>query len=167
MRQQLSAMGARVELVEGPDLLTLVITAPPERLSELVALQQRQLSDPLANVTDADLDAARDELVAGSVDPERNLWRAAAAALFPDGHPYHPAPGDLSAHSLDDVRAFAEAAFTPKRLMLTLDADFSQLDDPKKSIQRMMRGERIALAPIVAPPDPKSMVDGAGEDSES
>lgn len=163
VRQQLSAMGARVELVEGPDLLTLVITALPEQLSELVAMQQRQLSDPLANVTDADLDAARDELVAGSVDPERNLWRAAAAAMFPDGHPYHPAPGDLSLHSLDDVRAFAAKAFTPERLMLTLDADFSQLDDPKKSIQRMMRGERIPLAPISVPAPPPPAEEGEGE----
>ncbi|MFT4974655.1 MAG: hypothetical protein ACI8S6_000538, partial [Myxococcota bacterium] len=123
VHQQLEAMGVRYDLIEGPDLLTFSATAPPELLPALLALQKRQLTDPLANVTQADLDAARAELLAGSVDPDRALWRAAASALYPDSHPYHPAPGDLSAYTLADIRAFAARAFRPERMMLTISAD--------------------------------------------
>lgn len=138
IHQQLAALGARYTLVDGPDALTLSMVVPSAKLPSLLALQQRLLREPLANVTDADLQHARQEWQDATLDPDQTLWRAAHAALAPADHPYQ---GSNATPSLDEVQAFTASAFSTERVMMTISADLSALDNPQKSIQQALNGD--------------------------
>ena len=59
--------------------------------------------------------------------------------LFPKGHPYHGAVigsmADLSAASLDDVKAFFKAFYTPSNATLTIAGDYDE-KQVKKLVER-------------------------------
>jgi zinc protease len=60
-------------------------------------------------------------------------------SLFPPGHPYHGAiigsMQDLSAATLDDVKAFFQAFYAPSNATLTLAGDF-EIDEAKAQIAK-------------------------------
>lgn len=156
VHQQLQALGIRHTITDGPDLLTISLVAPPTLLPDLLAIQGRQLTDPLANLTDADLAVARRDVEAARLDPDTMLWRGAAAALYPAAHPYNPSLGDLSSHSLSAVQDYAQRAFSPAGLMMTVTADFSAFPSPKDSIQRAIAGDTAGFFPAPADADAAS-----------
>jgi len=86
-------------------------------------------------------------------------WIYLSEALFPPGHPYHHSVigshADLSAASLDDVKAFFREYYVPANAVLTVVGDF-QPDQTKKLIQEYFGGAegpggKRAAMPVAQP----------------
>jgi zinc protease len=90
-------------------------------------------------------------------------WQYLGEALYPPGHPYrHTAIGsheDLTAATLDDVRAFFQQYYVPANAVLAVVGDFDE-KSIKAQIERYFGpvpgGERSA-APSVKTPEPRAI----------
>lgn len=91
--------------------------------------------------------------------PYGMVWKYLAQALYPEGHPYHHTTigshADLTAASLDDVKAFFTRYYVPANAILTVVGDFDPVTT-KALIARyfgpIAGGERVA-APVAKMPE--------------
>ena len=85
--------------------------------------------------------------------PYGRAYETLAAALYPEGHPYHwPTIGsmaDLSAASLEDVTSFFRTYYAPNNATLSIAGDFRP-DSVRAWIERYFAG--IPRGPALPPP---------------
>jgi zinc protease len=94
--------------------------------------------------------------------PYGMAWKLLGEQLHPVGHPYHhPTIGsheDLSAASLDDVKAFFAQHYVPANAVLTIVGDFDEAEAVKLATRyfgHLPGGQRTPW-PSVAAPTPKA-----------
>jgi zinc protease len=108
-------------------------TVPSNQLEPVLWLEANRMGRLLPAMTQQKLDTQR-EVVKNerrwSMDnqPYGTWWEKLPALCFPDEHPFHHSligsMEDLDAASLDDVRHFFEAFYTPQNAVLTIAGDF-------------------------------------------
>jgi zinc protease len=172
---RLRALGATAEnALTGHDSTVYFALVPREALASLLLLEAGRLVDPLAGVTQVDLDVER-EVVRNEQRERDSSGNSALArqalleAVFPGDHPYaRPTGGTeqtLARITLAGLRDFAARNYRPARTSLVIIGDFSppQLALALASLPRALRGGSGAaaaaegptatLAPM-EPPDP-------------
>ena len=106
---------------------------PSEYLERVLWLESDRMESLLGALTQAKLDNQRDvvknERRQNYEDRPYGLaFKHLANNLFPKGHPYHHLPigshADLTAASLDDVRAFFKRYYCPANAIITITGDF-------------------------------------------
>jgi zinc protease len=101
----------------------------PEQLRRLLSLEVERMKDPLAGVTQAELDTEKEVVVSEMRQrrqgfAELDALEALDARLFGAGHPYSRSIGghDRSIRSITmaDVRAYVERLYRPERAIMTI-----------------------------------------------
>jgi zinc protease len=108
-------------------------TVPSNHLEMALWLEANRMGKLLPAMTQQKLDTQRDVVKnerRWSMDnqPYGTWWEKLPALCFPEHHPFHHSligsMEDLDAASLDDVRSFFEAFYTPQNAVLTITGDF-------------------------------------------
>jgi zinc protease len=108
-------------------------TVPSNQLELVLWLEANRMGRLLPAMTQQKLDTQRDVVKnerRWSMDnqPYGTWWEKLPALCFPPEHPFHHSligsMADLDAASLDDVRHFFEAFYTPGNAVLTISGDF-------------------------------------------
>jgi zinc protease len=108
-------------------------TVPSNQLELVLWLEANRMGRLLPAMTQQKLDTQRDVVKnerRWSMDnqPYGTWWEKLPALCFPPEHPFHHSligsMEDLDAASLDDVRLFFKAFYTPKNAVLTIAGDF-------------------------------------------
>lgn len=152
---RLEALGVEFDGRTGADSTDFHAVGDPEQLEALLAVEAARLRDPLAGVGEAELRREREVLVqelATRGDPgsaaAQVRWLTARAL---PGHPYGRAetPASLRAITLEDVRAFARAHYTPAGAVLLVVGP-----TPAAEVRRRAAAALDALAGAPASPVP-------------
>ncbi len=125
---RLLAAGVRFDSIGGADAIEFSARGTPDRLSAVLSIEEERLRDPLAGVTEGDLHEEVDGLVRELSDPARPIGEGTElqwlvdAALPPGPYrrPPRGTPRSLRSISLEDLRSFCKAHFTPDRLILAV-----------------------------------------------
>ena len=129
----LEPIGARVNGTTNTDRTNYYEQVPSEYLERVLWLESDRMESLLGALTQAKLDNQRDvvknERRQNYEDRPYGLaFKHLANNLFPKGHPYHHLPigshADLTAASLDDVRAFFKRYYCPANAIITITGDF-------------------------------------------
>jgi zinc protease len=134
-------------------------TVPSNQLGLILWLEANRMGYLLGGMTQEKLDTQRDVVKnerRWSVDnqPYGTWWERLPALAFPENHPFHHSligsMEDLTAASLEDVRAFFAAYYRPNNAVLTIAGDFDR--DEAMALVRSHFGPIPAGPP--APPLP-------------
>lgn len=169
---RLEAAGVEFEGRTSADATDYHAVGEPEQLDALLQVEVDRLRDPLAGVGEAELRREREVMVqelALRADPASAAaqvqWLTARA--LPD-HPYGrtETSGSLGAITLEDVRAFARAHYTPANLVL-LVAGPAPPDEVRRraaaALGALASGAPAPATPPVPPPDLSAPVQRALE----
>jgi zinc protease len=133
----LEPIGARVNGTTNTDRTNYYEQVPSEYLERVLWLESDRMENLLPVLTQAKLDNQRDvvknERRQNYEDrPYGMAFKHLVNNIFPKGHPYHHLPigshADLTAASLDDVRAFFKRYYCPANAMVTVVGDFNSAD---------------------------------------
>ena len=129
-------------------------------------LEADRMGGLLASMTQEKLDLQRDVVKnerrqSYENRPYGGFWEAAAAALYPPGHPYSwttiGSMADLSAATLDDVSGFFRRYYAPNNAVLVVAGDV-QADSVARTVERFFgaipRGPEVARPGLPIPPIP-------------
>ena len=131
----LSPIGAAVNGTTSNDRTNYYERVPREYLEMALWLESDRMENLLPALTLEKLNNQRDvvknERRQSYEDrPYGMFWLRAFDALFPKGHPYDHTPigshADLTAASLDDVKAFFRTYYVPSNAVLTIVGDFDR-----------------------------------------
>jgi predicted Zn-dependent peptidase len=112
-------------------------TVPSNQLELILWLEANRMGYLLDGMTQEKLDTQRDVVKnerRWSVDnqPYGTWWERLPALAYPEEHPFHHSligsMDDLTAASLDDVRAFFAAYYRPNNAVLTITGDFEKAE---------------------------------------
>lgn len=153
-------IGGRVNGTTNVDRTNYYQRVPKEYLERVLWLESDRMENLLPVLTQEKLDNQRsvvkNERRQSYEDrPYGMVWLRMYEGLYPKGHPYDHTPigshEDLSAATLDDVKAFFKEYYVPSNAVLTLSGDF-EIADAKQLITTyfgsMPSGQRAAK-PIV------------------
>lgn len=154
----LAEAGGESNAWTGHDWTAYTAAAPADALERLLYLESRRMADPLAGVSDDDLDNQLSVVLS-----ERSLARgggrtdrAIAETLYPPGHPLAgPVLGDPDALfeiTRPEVEAFLSAWYQPRNAILVLGGDFDP-DEAIESIERWFGGLESTEPPARAQTD--------------
>jgi zinc protease len=127
--QRLQADGVAFNAFTVHDATVYFETGKPDQLRSLVSLEIERMKDPLAGVTQADVDLEKEIVVSELRErdqgyPEGAAYEALEARLYGAGHPYHRSVGGTEASvrsiTMADVTSFAARLYRPERAILTL-----------------------------------------------
>jgi zinc protease len=150
----IQAAGGTLNATTWLDRTNYFETLPSHELELALWLEADRMGGLLPAMTQEKLDNQRDVVKnerRWSVDnqPYGDWDERIQALAYPEGHPYHhPTIGsmqDLSAASLDDVRAFFATWYAPNNAVLTIAGDF----EPDRAMEMVERH----FGPIPANPD--------------
>lgn len=131
----LSPIGAAVNGTTSNDRTNYYERVPREYLELALWLESDRMENLLPALTQEKLDNQREvvknERRQNYEDrPYGMFWLRAFEALFPKGHPYDHTPigshADLTAASLDDVKAFFRTYYVPSNAVVTIVGDFDK-----------------------------------------
>jgi zinc protease len=119
----------------------------PERLARAAALEAQRMADPLAHVTEEDFRQVRaqqlDELwvsqEAMDKGPSRRWLHEKLLAGHVYGRPAQGMPESLDRLTLEDVRAFVKANYTPAHAVLVVSGPLP-LEEAKSEVARSLAG---------------------------
>ncbi len=126
-------IGAQVNGTTNTDRTNYYEQVPREYLELALWMEADRLQGLLPVMTLAKLDNQRDVVKNERRQryentPYGEFWKYATETVFPEGHPYHHTTigshEDLTAASLDDVKAFFERYYVPRNAVLTIVGDF-------------------------------------------
>tara|TARA_B100000674_G_scaffold494979_1_gene520971 strand:- start:552 stop:1889 length:1338 start_codon:yes stop_codon:yes gene_type:complete len=133
----LEPIGARVNGTTNTDRTNYYEQVPSEYLERVLWLESDRMENLLPVLTQKKLDNQRDvvknERRQNYEDrPYGMAFKHLVNTIFPKGHPYHHMPigshADLTAASLEDVRAFFTTYYCPANAVLTIVGDFKSKD---------------------------------------
>jgi len=173
-RAALLDAGASYNGLTWPEATLYTTLLPVDQLERGLAIEGARLVDPLAGVSQADLEVERaviaQELNWRGEHSYRGAMAELYASLYPKDHPFHrgfaSTGASMAALSLEDVRAFAEAHYRPDRTTLHITGDRSP-DELRAAIEAQLPAEvlwspsergpgcaprPIPLTPLPAPP---------------
>ncbi|MGB0646536.1 MAG: M16 family metallopeptidase [Bradymonadia bacterium] len=137
-------IGGRVNGTTNVDRTNYYQRVPKEYLERVLWMESDRMQNLLPVLSQAKLDNQRsvvkNERRQSYEDrPYGMVWLRMFEALYPKGHPYDHTPigshEDLSAATLDDVKAFFKEYYVPRNAVLTLSGDF-EIDEAKTLIKR-------------------------------
>jgi zinc protease len=156
-------IGGNVNGTTNVDRTNFYEQVPSNALELSLWMQAERMRYLLPAMTQAKLDNQRDVVKNERRQryentPYGEVWRLVSENLYPVGHPYqHTTIGsheDLTAASMDDVKAFFEQYYSPSNAILTLAGDFDTAT-VRPLIERYFggapKGARVP-APQAAPP---------------
>ena len=155
-------IGARVNGTTSNDRTVYYERVPSNYLETVLWMESDRMGYLLGALDQAKLDNQRDvvknERRQNYEDrPYGVAWGALHAALFPADHPYHHIPigshADLTAATLDDVKAFFRRYYVPANAVLTIVGDFEP-DQARELVERYfgdLPGGARAKAPEAPP----------------
>jgi len=126
-------IGARVNGTTSTDRTNYYERVPREYLELALWMESDRMENLLPVLTQEKLDNQRDvvknERRQSYEDrPYGMWWLWLIDSMFPEGHPYHHAPigshADLTAATLDDVKAFFRQYYVPSNAVVTIVGDF-------------------------------------------
>lgn len=186
----LMQMGGNINASTADDWTNYMTVASRDNLVPILRLESLRLSEPVAGVTEdvlrVEREVIRNELRLRYENGFVGFVDTVNGALFPKGHPYHRlgigTHDTLDAITMDDVRAFAAAHYSPASTTITVVGDFD-LDDTPRLLNEFRRDQlaapgdtsntpvatvqptpRINLtAPAPEPPDPLLPAEVKGE----
>lgn len=157
-------IGGRVNGTTNVDRTNYYQRVPKEYLERVLWLESDRMENLLPVLTQEKLDNQRsvvkNERRQSYEDrPYGMVWLRMFEGLYPKGHPYDHTPigshEDLSAATLDDVKAFFKEYYVPSNAVLTLSGDFD-VDEAKQLILTyfgaMPSGERAEKPAVKALP---------------
>jgi zinc protease len=157
-------IGGNVNGTTNVDRTNFYEQVPSNALELSLWMQAERMRFLLPAMTQAKLDNQRDVVKNERRQryentPYGEVWRLIAENLYPVGHPYqHTTIGsheDLTAASMDDVKAFFEQYYSPSNAILTLVGDFDTAT-VRAQIERYFGGAPAgARVPAPQPPPPK------------
>jgi zinc protease len=174
--QRLQADGVLFNAFTTHDATVYFETGKPEQLRSLVTLEIERMRDPLAGVTQADIDTEKEVVVSelrerDQLFPEGNAMEALEARLYGAGHPYARSVGGTEASvrriTAADVTAFVKRLYRPERAILTLITPRPAKDSARLAFDRLgalaTGPEGVLLVPVMpatrpvppTPPDPQ------------
>jgi predicted Zn-dependent peptidase len=140
-------------------------TIPSNQLGIALWLEADRMGGLLPAMTQEKLDMQRDVVKnerRWSVDnqPYGTWFERLSALTFPEAHPFHHSligsMDDLSAASLDDIKQFFRAYYSPDNAVLSIAGDFDRVEAKKlveKYFSKIPRGEeKPALIGMELPP---------------
>lgn len=161
-------IGGRVNGTTSRDRTNFFQSVPSNHLETPLWLESDRMQSLLPALTQDKLDNQREVVKNERRQRYENApygmaWWYLGEALYPKGHPYrHTAIGsheDLTAATLDDVKAFFETYYVPSNAVLAVVGDFES-SDAKRKIARYFGsippGVRAAVPEAQVPP-PKAI----------
>jgi predicted Zn-dependent peptidase len=135
------------------------VTAPAEQLGLVLWMWSDQMGFFAGRVDAPRIDAqvavhGNERLQRIDNVPAGRVPEMVTSALYPPGHPYHPglmrSPAGLAGLTVAEVRAFAQAHYTPDHAILALTGDFSS----RKATELVRRyfGSLPSGRPLPRPP---------------
>jgi zinc protease len=127
--QRLQGDGLLFNAVTTHDATVYFETGRSEQLRRLLSVEIERMKDPLAGVTQADVDTEKEVVVSElrerrQTAPERDAYEALEARLYGTGHPYARSTvgTDESVRriTLADVKAFVRRLYRPERAILAV-----------------------------------------------
>src|SRR5690606_34289804 len=147
-----------------PDRTNYYEILPSNALDLALWLEADRMGGLLETMSQAKLDGQREVVKNERRQSYENrpygmFWEAAAAALYPAGHPYSwstiGSMEDLSAATLEDVNAFFRRYYAPNNAVLVVAGDVDA-DSVYAKVQRLFgwipRGEEVEKPDISIPP---------------
>lgn len=157
-------IGGRVNGTTNVDRTNYYQRVPKEYLERVLWMESDRMQNLLPVLSQAKLDNQRsvvkNERRQSYEDrPYGMVWLRMFESLYPKGHPYDHTPigshEDLSAATLDDVKAFFKEYYVPRNAVLTLSGDF-EVKEAKALIKRYFgpieAGQRAAKPVVQAVP---------------
>lgn len=151
-----------------PDRTNYYEILPSNALDLALWLEADRMGGLLETMSQAKLDGQREVVKNERRQSYENrpygmFWEAAAAALYPAGHPYSwstiGSMEDLSAATLEDVNAFFRRYYAPNNAVLVVAGDVDA-DSVYTKVQRLFgwipRGQEVAKPEIPIPPIPET-----------
>jgi zinc protease len=169
LEARLEALGATAMEVVTHDDTELWLTLAPARFAKGVGLEAWRMSDPLAHVTEEDFRRVRarqtDDLwgryEAQDKGPDQRWLHEKLLAGHAYGRPVGGTPETLEKVTLEDVRAFVKANYTPAHAVLVVSGPLP-LADAKFEVSRAFAGlmgvgseARVPPVERVPPPLPE------------
>ncbi len=164
------AIGGSVNGTTDTDRTNYFERVPQEYLELALWMESDRMESLLDVLTQQKLDNQRDVVKNERRQRYENtpygmFWKYAAEHLYPVGHPYqHTTIGsheDLSAASLDDVKAFFRKYYVPKNAVVTLVGDFEReraLSLVDTYFGHLPAGERAAFPAVPPSPQPNKHI---------
>jgi zinc protease len=152
--QRLQGDGVAFNAFTTHDATVFHETGKPDQLRSLLTLEIERMRDPLAGVTQADVDTEKAVVVSelrerNQASPEREGHEALDARLFGAGHPYARSVGGTEASvgsiTLADVTGFATRLYRPDRAILAVISGRPAKEAAQLAFDR--------LGPLVAVPE--------------
>lgn len=143
-------------------------TVPRQHLELVLWIESDRMGFLRDSITQARLDVQRDVVKNERRQTYENAPYGPSSlrlldTLFPEGHPYHGAVigsmQDLTAATLDDVHAFADAYYVPSNATLTIAGDFD-VDPTKGWIKKYFGPLRKVARPTTKPRPPLALPNG-------
>ena len=137
-------IGGRVNGTTNVDRTNYYQRVPKEYLERVLWLESDRMQNLLPVLTQEKLDNQRsvvkNERRQSYEDrPYGMVWLRMYEGMYPKGHPYDHTPigshEDLSAATLDDVKAFFKEYYVPSNAVLTLSGDF-EIDAAKQLVKK-------------------------------
>ena len=119
----------------GDDFTDYYTVAPKEALLPLLRIEALRLLDPIAGVTEKDLEiereVVRNELrLRTETTVSNKIYELSKAMVFPEGHVYHRTGigthESLDSITLDDVRAWLKEHYVPANTTIVVAGDFDR-----------------------------------------
>jgi zinc protease len=157
-------IGGNVNGTTNVDRTNFYEQVPSNALELSLWMQAERMRFLLPAMTQAKLDNQRDVVKNERRQryentPYGEVWRLVSENLYPVGHPYqHTTIGsheDLTAASMDDVKAFFEQYYSPSNAILTLVGDFDPAVVRPKIEQYFGGAPKGARVPAPQPAAPK------------
>ena len=164
----LEAAGAVNNGSTNPDRTNYYEIVPSNAVDLALWLEADRMGGLLETMSPQKLDVQRDVVKNERRQSYENrpygmFWETAAAALYPDRHPYSwstiGSMDDLSAASLEDVSAFFRKFYAPNNAVLVVTGDVDA-DRIKAQVERFFgwipRGNPVAKPDLPIPPIPET-----------
>lgn len=173
---RLQSAGVTFNGMTGHDTTEFWEIGQPDQLPLMLAVESDRLRDPLAGVTQADLDAERDIVLneareRDQFQPERLGIEALLRRAFGDAHPYgRPFRGDeasLRSVTLDDLRAWFRERYRPDRVVVVVVGPAPAKETGRlafDALRELATGTAIPVGPTSrdpapSPPDPPAALE--------
>ena len=144
----IQAIGGSINGTTSNDRTNYYQRVPKEYLERVLWLESDRMANLLPALSQKKLDNQRDvvknERRQNYEDrPYGMVWLRMPEGLYPKGHPYDHTPigshADLTAATLDDVKAFFREYYVPSNAVLTLSGDF-ETAEAKQLIKKYFGG---------------------------
>lgn len=130
-------IGAQINGTTSTDRTNYYVRLPSNYLELALWMESDRMAHLLPALTQEKLDNQRDVVKNERRQSYENrpygmVWKYLTETLFPEGHPYHhPTIGshaDLTAATLDDVKAFFRQYYVPSNAVITVVGDFDRAE---------------------------------------